>query len=101
VINNGTYWTIPAFQQRLNVLNTFDAFISSAIEGIRKPDPEIYLRAANRLHARPQNCLFMDDSERNIAGAPAVGMQTLHWPSADEGWLAFQQWLAQHAPEVG
>jgi hypothetical protein len=43
----------------------------------------------------------MDDSERNIAGAQAAGMQTLHWPSADEGWLAFQQWLAQHAPDIG
>jgi putative hydrolase of the HAD superfamily len=101
VINNGTYWTIPAFHERLNVLDMFDAFISSAREGIRKPDPEIYLRAADRLRVRPQDCLFMDDSERNIAGAQAVGMQTLHWPSADQGWLAFQQWYARQAPESG
>lgn len=101
VINNGTYWTIPAFQQRLNVLGMFDAFISSAREGIRKPDPEIYQRAADRLHIRPQDCLFMDDSERNIVGAQAAGMQTLHWPSADQGWLAFQQWRAHQAPEIG
>jgi HAD superfamily hydrolase (TIGR01509 family) len=100
VINNGTYWTIPAFQERLDLTNTFDAFISSAHEGIRKPDPEIYLRAAYRLGVRPQECLFMDDSERNIAGAQTTGMQTLHWPSAEEGWLLFQKWCAQYASDL-
>jgi FMN phosphatase YigB (HAD superfamily) len=43
----------------------------------------------------------MDDSERNIAGAQAVGMQTLHWPSAGQGWLAFQPWRDRYAPEIG
>ncbi|HEU5102180.1 MAG TPA: HAD-IA family hydrolase [Roseiflexaceae bacterium] len=97
VINNGTYWTIPVFQERLDLTSMFDAFISSAREGISKPDPEIYHRAAHRLGVHPQECLFMDDSQRNIAGAQAAGMRTLHWPSAEEGWLAFQHWCAQQA----
>jgi HAD superfamily hydrolase (TIGR01549 family) len=97
VINNGTYLTIPLFQQGLPSFDVFDAFVSSAREGIRKPDPAIYLRAARRLGVRPDACLFMDDSERNIRGAQAVGMQTIHWASAEGGWQAFQAWLRNSA----
>jgi epoxide hydrolase-like predicted phosphatase len=93
VINNGSYLTIPLFQERLPCFDIFDAFVSSAREGIRKPDPAIYLRTAQRLGVRPEACLFMDDSELNIRGAQDVGMQTIHWPSAAEGWQAFQEWL--------
>jgi HAD superfamily hydrolase (TIGR01549 family) len=97
VINNGTYLTIPLFQQGLPSFDVFDAFVSSAREGICKPDPAIYLRAARRLGVRPDACLFMDDSERNIRGAQEVGMQTIHWASAEGGWQAFQAWLRSSA----
>lgn len=93
VVNNGTYLTIPLFQEQLPRFEIFDAFVSSAREGMCKPDPAIYLCAAQRVGVGPEACLFMDDSERNIAGAQAVGMQTIHWPSAVEGWQAFQEWL--------
>jgi HAD superfamily hydrolase (TIGR01509 family) len=94
VINNGTYLTIPLFQERLPPFDNFDAFVSSAREGIGKPDPAIYLRTAQRLGVHPNSCLFMDDSQRNTDGAQAVGMQTIHWPNAETGWQAFQRWLA-------
>ncbi len=39
-----------------------------------KPDPEIYLRAAQRLGAAPSACLAVEDAPAGIAAARAAGM---------------------------
>lgn len=46
-------------------------------EGIRKPDPEIYLRTADRLGVEPKACVFLDDSAANCEAAADVGMRTV------------------------
>jgi putative hydrolase of the HAD superfamily len=52
----------------------FDAVVLSGREGLRKPEPEIYLLAARRLGIRPEDCVFVDDVQANVDGARAVGM---------------------------
>ncbi|HEX8099457.1 MAG TPA: HAD family phosphatase [Actinomycetota bacterium] len=52
----------------------FDAVVLSEHEGLRKPDPEIYLVTAQRLGEPPEACVFVDDMPRNVDGARAVGM---------------------------
>ena len=63
------YWqaTIP--------IDLFDVVVDSCEEGIRKPDPEIYLRTAERLFVEPKACVFLDDSAANVDAAKAVGMR--------------------------
>jgi beta-phosphoglucomutase family hydrolase len=39
-----------------------------------KPDPEIYLRVAERLGVAPRNCMVFEDSPSGIAAARAAGM---------------------------
>jgi len=93
IINNGTYLTYPFFEQKYHFSQKFDGFISSAIEGVCKPEREIYLRACKNLSSLAQNCLFMDDSQENITGAQAVGMQVIHWPDREKGFQAFSNLL--------
>jgi mannitol-1-/sugar-/sorbitol-6-/2-deoxyglucose-6-phosphatase len=38
-----------------------------------KPDPEIYLKTAARLHTKPQNCLVFEDSPSGVRAAKAAG----------------------------
>ncbi len=52
----------------------FDAIVLSGEVGRRKPDPEIFLLAAERVGAPPASCVFVDDLRSNCAGAEAVGM---------------------------
>ena len=47
--------------------------------GLRKPDPEIFLRAASELGLRPDECLFIDDRANNCDGARQVGMRAVHF----------------------
>jgi mannitol-1-/sugar-/sorbitol-6-phosphatase len=42
-----------------------------------KPDPEPYLRAAQRLGVAPRACLVLEDAPAGVAAAKAAGMATL------------------------
>jgi len=56
----------------------FDVLVISGETGLRKPEPEIYLLAAERLGVRPEECVFVDDLAPNVRGAVAVGMVGVH-----------------------
>ena len=45
-----------------------------------KPDPEIYLLAANRLNISPQQCLAFEDSNNGVLSAVSANMQTFQIP---------------------
>jgi epoxide hydrolase-like predicted phosphatase len=51
----------------------FDDVVISAEVGMRKPEERIFALAAQRLGLPPAECLFIDDIERNIAAARALG----------------------------
>lgn len=84
IINNGTVFTLPKFIKKYKIDKKFDLFVSSAIEGIRKPDKRIYLITAKRLGVKPENCLFMDDYYDNVVGAQKCGMQAIYWKNPDQ-----------------
>ncbi|AXC14594.1 hydrolase family protein [Acidisarcina polymorpha] len=52
----------------------FDCFVSSCYVGLRKPHPEIYKLALDLLQRDPDEVLFIDDREGNIATATDLGM---------------------------
>jgi HAD superfamily hydrolase (TIGR01509 family) len=39
-----------------------------------KPDPEIFLKTAEKLNCKPENCLVLEDSENGIKAAHRAGM---------------------------
>lgn len=55
----------------------FDAFIESAVVGLRKPDPRIYTLACEVLGVAPPEAVFLDDIGRNLKAARALGMATI------------------------
>jgi putative hydrolase of the HAD superfamily len=55
----------------------FDSVVISAEVGLHKPQPEIYLLAAERVGAAPEACVFVDDLRENCEGAEAVGMTAI------------------------
>lgn len=46
--------------------------------GLRKPYPESFLHIINEQNLAPAETLFIDDTLKNIEGASAVGLQTIH-----------------------
>ncbi|MCV5335454.1 HAD family hydrolase, partial [Escherichia coli] len=49
-----------------------------------KPDPEIYLLAANRLDVEPSQCLAFEDSNNGVRAAVAANMVTYQIPDLVE-----------------
>jgi beta-phosphoglucomutase len=42
-----------------------------------KPDPEVFLKAANQLGVRPENCLVVEDADAGVEAAIRAGMMVL------------------------
>ena len=59
------------------VMAFFDDVIESSVEGIRKPNPEIYKLACQRISVEPEKCLFIDDLGINLKPAKELGMKTI------------------------
>jgi putative hydrolase of the HAD superfamily len=55
----------------------FDAFVESAVVGLRKPDPRIYEFVCRELGVAPAQAAFLDDIGRNLKTARALGMTTI------------------------
>lgn len=55
----------------------FDDLVLSGEEGLVKPDPRIYELAAQRLKVEVDECVFIDDSERNCVAAREIGMESI------------------------
>jgi putative hydrolase of the HAD superfamily len=65
-------WVMDHYTEEIRAL--FDDVVISAEVGMHKPEPEIFLLAAERLGVDPTDCVFVDDLRENCAGAEAVGM---------------------------
>lgn len=71
--------------ERFAFLNdTFVDIVVSAHEGIIKPDPAIYNLLLQRNQLSAEECVFIDDSERNVAGAAAVGIDAIHFKDPEQ-----------------
>lgn len=67
---------------KYGVLQGFDGAVVSGDEGVLKPSPEIFQIVTSRFGLEPAETLFIDDSEPNVAGARAAGLQALHFVDA-------------------
>lgn len=68
----------------LDLRELFDAFVESAIVGLRKPDPRIYTHACQALAVAPQRAVFLDDIGANLKAARALGMHTIKVDSPEQ-----------------
>jgi len=61
---------------RAGLGGAFDTVLDSALEGLQKPDPEIFLRACARLDVAPGDALYAGDMpEVDVRGAIDAGLQ--------------------------
>ena len=77
-ITNFAADTFREAQARFSCLTAFDGVVVSGEEGLLKPDPAIYRLFLSRFAREAKQCLFMDDSAKNVAGAAALGFATIH-----------------------
>jgi 2-haloacid dehalogenase len=57
--------------------------VVSGDEKLLKPDPAIYNLLLGRNSLEAGDCLFIDDSEKNVKGAKAIGMKAHHFTTPE------------------
>lgn len=62
----------------------FDAFVMSGEIGMTKPTIEIFEYAALQLGVEPEECVMIDDIEKNVEGARMAGMQAIQFTSRQQ-----------------
>jgi putative hydrolase of the HAD superfamily len=70
--------------QKFELAEIFDVFVSSCFVGLRKPDERIYRLALDLTQNLPQECIFIDDRQENLAGAEKVGIKTVLMKDAQQ-----------------
>jgi HAD superfamily hydrolase (TIGR01509 family) len=76
IINEGSEWAnykldISGFRKYFK-----ENFISGDL-GLEKPNPKIYYAALKRLNAKPEECIFIDDKEKNCEAAIKLGIKSI------------------------
>ncbi len=77
-------WSTEKFRltrERYGLFKLFDEIVISGDVQMMKPEPEIFQLTLRKLNLRADECLFIDDSKRNVDAAARVGFQVIHFQS--------------------
>jgi len=83
-LTNWSAETFPIALKRYDFLHWFDGRLVSGEEKTRKPFPDIYDKLIKRFNIDPTRSVYVDDNARNLAPAVDLGMQVIHFRSAEQ-----------------
>ena len=67
------------FREKLPFLKDFEVIVDATYTGILKPDARAYEQVLQALGLPAADCVFVDDQLRNIKGAEALGLPSVHF----------------------
>lgn len=67
--------------ERLGLIRYFDAFSTAELSKKLKPEPDIFLKAAELLDCKPEECLAIEDSGNGLIAARRANMPCLIVPN--------------------
>ena len=74
---------VEDYLSRVGVLSWFDTVVCGDEVQKCKPDPEIFLKAAEKLKADPKKCIVLEDSFNGIRAGYASGGKVIMVPNLD------------------
>lgn len=80
-LTNWSAETFPWALDNFDFLHWFEGIVVSGYEKTRKPHPEFFNILFNRHQIEPSKAVFIDDNIKNVAGAKAIGLPTIHFQS--------------------
>lgn len=83
-LTNWSAETFPHALQRFQFFKLFDGIVVSGEEKMRKPSAEFYKILIDRYRLDPGKTIFIDDSQRNVEGAKAVGIAGIQFHNPEQ-----------------
>lgn len=71
------------YLERLDLYKYFDEIVCASMVSKGKPEPDIYIYAAQKLGLSPQDCIALEDSQNGIRSASSAGCKTVMVPDLD------------------
>lgn len=84
VLSNIIRESYEDLRARLTFWDRFEGVVVSYALKTAKPEPAIYHYLLDHYHLNPNECLFIDDMEPNVAGALAVGIPAVRFHSVED-----------------
>ncbi|WP_104203238.1 HAD family hydrolase [Billgrantia saliphila] len=78
VVSNGPERKIRCAMECVGFTHHFSQLFSAYTLGVWKPDPALYLKAAEAMGHPPERCVVIDDAAVGVAAGLAAGMQVIH-----------------------
>lgn len=76
-LTNNTAVLEKLLKEKFNIDNVFGRVFNSAETGLAKPDPEFFKYVLSEIKAEASQCLFVDDSQRNVEAADKLGFVSI------------------------
>lgn len=86
LLSNTDPWHFEYCKKILPDLHKFEHKFLSYDLKMKKPDAEIFLTVAEKLRAKPEHCLFIDDLANNVESAKSLNFQTILFQDAKQLW---------------
>ncbi len=83
-LSNWSSETFPRVMDHYEFLSWFNPLVISGQIGYKKPDPEPFQILLHELGLNAEDCLFIDDMEKNIQEAKRQGFDVIHFSSPDQ-----------------
>jgi len=96
ILSDQTAW-LSVLDAKLDVFSHFDAVFNSYDHGVTKREAAFFNLALDKLGARPETTLFIDDAPRNVDLAARLGLRTILYRDR----TSFGQELAAVCPPLG
>lgn len=84
ILSNMGHGVLEYLRARFSWLDQFDQLTWSCDLGVVKPDPAIYLHTIKKLNVKPEQALFIDNLQKNIVGAEAVGLNAALFENVEQ-----------------
>ena len=84
ILSNMGHGVLDYLRPRFSWLEQFDQLTWSCDLGVVKPDPAIYLHTIKKLNVKPEQALFIDNLQKNIVGAEAVGLNAALFENVEQ-----------------
>ena len=68
---------VEVMLEAIGLMRAFDAIVSAEDVTRGKPDPQVFLRAAERLGVAPDRCVVVEDAAAGIEAGQRAGMRTV------------------------
>lgn len=69
------WWIVEEIIDKLKLEHFFDAVVTGEEVRFKKPDPDLFLAAADKLRVEPKECLVIEDAASGVEAAKKAGMK--------------------------